>query len=421
MEARLLHEDRGEREHDAVHVRHDEERDRIRRLEEAKGRSHERDHEADRFDDGAEQLGEEEVRQRNHARCAVLRIEHHLAMRDQGGDEPAMPTFALPSENLRRRRHLGPRHRVGDERDPGADVLLLEVPLQPHAYFEVLGHRARRVAEDLGEVVASEQTERAGDVEVAAEQVPTQSPEKKGAQVLDGLDTREPARIHARVGHTPVRHRARVDDADRTSHGRNLLVEEEGARQTQQGIRFDERVRITGEHIRKARRVQADIERVRLAPVLLVYHEQLRPRARAVVGTHALRAQPAHDGGGDFVQVVCVDQPLQRVVLGAVVHQHDFVVRVAQREQGTHALDDGHRFVVRRRDDAHARCSRRCEAADEDILAAEAVVREKLRHCQHKQDEEERVHDERVPEHGQIRAAHQRQQPLRCLPELEHD
>ena len=94
--------------------------------------------------------------------------------------------------------------------------------------------------------------------------------------------------------------------------------------------------------------VEAGVERVRLAAVLLVHHDEVGMAGRAVDPSHRTGVQaPVVDGlNGKEAEF-----PLEHgegLVLRPVVHQHHLQLRVVQGQQRPHALDHGGRLVVGR-------------------------------------------------------------------------
>src|SRR2546427_12096815 len=104
-----------------------------------------------------------------------------------------MPALALAREDAARFRDLRPGDGVGNERDLVADLVLLQVTMQPDDEVQVLHHAPRLVPADGVEVLLAEQAERTGDDEAAAQPVPAEPTEQERAQVLDHLDAREQA------------------------------------------------------------------------------------------------------------------------------------------------------------------------------------------------------------------------------------
>jgi hypothetical protein len=194
----------------------------------------------------------------------------------EGLDEPTVPALALGAEDGPRGRHLGPGHGVGNERHDVGEPTLAQVTVQSDDEVHVLGDAVRPVAADGEHVVALEEAERPRDDETAAEAVPAEPSEEKGAEVLDDLHAGKPAPVHACLGDASVSHRARVGDADGAADGGHGLAEQKGPRESEQRVRLDHRVGIDGEDVRESCGVQRGVERVRLAAILLVDHEELR-------------------------------------------------------------------------------------------------------------------------------------------------
>src|SRR5437867_9565832 len=64
---------------------------------------------------------------------------------------------------------------------------------------------------------------------------------------------------------------------------------------------------------------RSGVEGIGLAAVLLVEDEEARPSTGAVQGPQGLGGDRLRVGARHLVEIECVPQPLQRIVLGAVV------------------------------------------------------------------------------------------------------
>src|SRR3989449_2646784 len=218
--------------------------------------------------------------------------------------------------------------------------------VQAHDEIEVLDHARRAVPADRVEVFLAEQAECARDDEGAPQPVPAESAEQEGAQVFDHLHAGEEPAGNSRVGHASIFHRAPVCDADRAPHGRDLAAEQERPREAQQRVGLDQRVRVHRDDQGEPAGVDGGVEGIGLAAVLLVEDEEARPSTGAVQGPQRLGGDRLRVGARHLVEIERVPQPLERIVLGAVVHHDDLEVAVLERQDGGDARLDGRALVV---------------------------------------------------------------------------
>src|SRR5581483_12326636 len=111
-----------------------------------------------------------------------------VAVLPERGDEAAVPALALPAQDPKRGRHLGPGDRIRHERHPIRQLALSQVPMKPDDQVHVLGDVAGTIAADVDQILSAEEPECAGDDEVPTEAVPAEPTEQKRSQILDDLN-----------------------------------------------------------------------------------------------------------------------------------------------------------------------------------------------------------------------------------------
>lgn len=256
-----------------------------------------------------------------------------------------MPAVALAAEYAQGLGHLGPGDRVGDVLDAIGQPVVASVAAQAGDELHVLPHRCVLVAAGGDRRLAAEEPERARDDEVAPQAIPPQAPGQEGALILDGLDPGDdPPRSAS--GHDPslADHRP-VDRPDRAARGHDAVVQQERAHHAQQRLGLDDGVGVDGARELARGDVEARVQRVGLAAVVLVDHDEAGARGRPVDRADRRRADAATVDAVDLDEVEVATQDVDRVVAGAVVDEDDLELRVGQRQQRAHALADGERLV----------------------------------------------------------------------------
>ena len=151
----------------------------------------------------------------------------------------------------------------------------------------------------------------------------------------------------ADVEHLAAVDRAAVRDPDDAAGGDDQVgVVDDRLGDPQQRVLLEDRVGVDRADVGVARGVQAGVQRVRLAAVLLVDQPQLRLAARDVGAADGLGRERVAQRLADRDQVEGLDEPLDGRVRRAVVDDDDLVLGVAQREQRVDRLDDAGLLVV---------------------------------------------------------------------------
>ncbi len=137
--------------------------------------------------------------------------------------------------------------------------------MHSHDEIEILDDAVGAIAVDPHHVFLAKQTEGAGDDQVSAETVPSQTAEEKRAQVFDHLNPGDHLPRDPGVRHPAVFHRAVVGHAHRAPYRGDLAAEQERARQPEERVGLDKRIGIHRDHEREARRVDRRVQRIGLA------------------------------------------------------------------------------------------------------------------------------------------------------------
>ncbi len=219
-----------------------------------------------------------------------------------------------------------------------------------------------------------------GDDQQRVQLAPADAPDQERAEVLDDLQRREPVLRQPHVGDAPVLDAAAVDDPhDPAGRDHEVGIVEQRLGHPQQRLGLDDRVGVDRAHVRVARGVDAGVQRVRLAAVLLVDHEQLAVARRAVGrrGSAACATVPRSARGAATRSNASCSRS-QRRVLGAVVDHDDLELRVAQLQQRVDALDDPRLLVVGGQQDRDRRRQRRRQRlVDRRVLQRAQVARDR--------------------------------------------
>jgi hypothetical protein len=145
----------------------------------------------------------------------------------------------------------------------------------------------------------------------------------------------------------------RVQGADGPADPDQGLVLDEQPAGPQDRLAVQQRVGVDGREQRVAGHVEAGVERVGLAAGLLVDHDQVGVGERPEGPAHVRARQVLAGRPGQLGQREGLDQPVHRLVLGAVGDDHDLELRELEVEQGLDAADDADLFVMGRHEDGH--------------------------------------------------------------------
>ena len=151
----------------------------------------------------------------------------------------------------------------------------------------------------------------------------------------------------------PVLDDGRVERADGPTDPDQRLVLDEQPGRPQDRLAVEQRVGVDGREQRVAGHVEPGVERVGLAALVLVDHDQVGVGERPEGPAHVRAGQVLAGRPGQLGQREGLDQPLHGLVLGAVGDDHDLELRELEVEQGLDAADDADFLVVGRHQDRH--------------------------------------------------------------------
>ncbi|EEF24393.1 conserved hypothetical protein [Ricinus communis] len=319
------------------------------------------------------------------ARHAAVTREHQAPVGVQALGQAALPADALVLEGLVVFRGLGPAHGIGHEFHLVRLAFLAQQAVHADDQFHVLADRVGTVAAGLDHGVLAEHAERAGDDQHAVHGRPAEASEQERAQVFHDLEQRPHVRRQADLREKAARHLAPVGDADRAARRDDGRVAQERFRDLFQAVALQDRVGIDAAHERIARRVDARVQRVGLAAVLLVDHAQVREARGAVDLADLLRPDLAAVGLGERQQAELALQDLERAVLRPVVHDQHFVFGIRQLQHRAHRGRDRRFLVIRGHEDADGRLQAGIDARQvvEHLFLALAVQGAQRQHVQH--------------------------------------
>ena len=171
-----------------------------------------------------------------------------------------------------------------------------------------------------------------------------------------------PPRGHARLDDAPGLHTRRVGHADRApdcDHALGILLHR--PHHDGEPVRVEDRVGVGDAHVRVAGDVQAGVQRIRAAAVVLAHERDVRGRAAPVELADGLVLEQVPRRRLDPVQAVLLDHPRGGRVGRAVVDDHDLEDGIALAEKRRHRVEDHRLLVEGRDDDRHTGCERRGE------------------------------------------------------------
>ena len=178
-----------------------------------------------------------------------------------------------------------------------------------------------------------------------------------------------------------------ADDAGR--------ILDDAAHALEERLAVEDRVGVDAADVPEARDVEAGVQRVRLAAVLLVDDDEVRVGGAAVDRAHRLRRENVPDEHLVRLELERLDQPVERSVSGSVVDRDDLELRILEPEQRLDGRHDGGLLVVRGND--HADRDREARLAEHVEVLARVLV------------PPHDVLDERDPDEGHVRQIRQQQ------------
>jgi len=139
---------------------------------------------------------------------------------------------------------------------------------------------------------------------------------------------------------------APVHDAYDAAGRHRLGVLQEGPDDPGQGLGLEETVGVHRAKEGMTAVVDAGVQRVGLASVLLVDDPEVGVDGAAVHAAYPRGIELSHRRPGRLLELEGVDHPLQRPVGGSVVDDQDLVAGIPERQEGPGGLDAGRLFVV---------------------------------------------------------------------------
>ncbi|MNN03055.1 hypothetical protein D3C81_1157300 [compost metagenome] len=227
--------------------------------------------------------------------------------------------------------------------------------MQADHQVHVLADRIHLVAADGDHALLVEHTECAGDDQQCIHRRPAHAPEQERAQVFHQLEAGQQAVRQADLGQHAIRDRAAVEHAHHAATGNHAAILKERPHHARQAFRLQDAVGIHHAEQRIACAVDACIDRIGLATVVLVHHVHAREARRCIDALNRLGRQSRAIRLGHFHQAECLDQRLARGITGAVVDHHDLELGVAGAQQRAHRGHHRAGLVVGRQDDADRR------------------------------------------------------------------
>ena len=238
----------------------------------------------EQLEDRRDHLREHEERHADEADRAVAAPEHHPPVRHDRLEDDALPPLALCdqlADGVRSFRHAD---RVGERDDLVRRPCAAEVLVHAERQLDVLAREGGGEAADLLDHVAPPDLERADRAEHRVQPRPAESVVEERAQVVAVLEHEQRPRVELRRL-AVLRERLLGPAADRDVTGDAddpLRVDEREPHPVQEARARQDRVAVDAADVAVAGEVEAAVERVRLAAVHLVDHDQLRVRAAAI-------------------------------------------------------------------------------------------------------------------------------------------
>ena len=202
-----------------------------------------------------------------------------------------MPADPLPAQRAERDRDLRPGVRVRGVDDPGARPLRAQLMVQAHHQLHVLTERLARQPAGVADQVTPEDTEGAGDDRQAVDRRPGDPRAEKAAQVLGGLACFRATAGDMRDGDRVLLDQRPVRDPNGAADRHDIVrVGGEHLDDPFQRVPFEQGVRVDDRDQFQMGDVQAGVDRIRPAAVLLLQNPQPRLAAADVVAQDRLRS-----------------------------------------------------------------------------------------------------------------------------------
>ena len=263
-------------------------------------------------------------------------------------DQADVPALALLLQIGQALRRLCPTDRIGQKTNGVLAFFIVHELMKLYDELHVFANAVARVAADFDDGGLVEGAECTGDDEQHAHHVKPDSAGQKCAQILRGLKRHDRILRKPDLFHLPVFNFATAADTHDAADRNAGRIADKGVDDLDERTLLQNGVRVDRDDDGISCDIDTRVERVRLAAVFLIQHDQLFVRGGAVDLYDLLRLQRFFIGLMERNQLISVDQQLQRVVFGTIIDHDDFVFRKIEREQISYGIDDGCGFVIRR-------------------------------------------------------------------------
>ncbi len=224
-----------------------------------------------------------------------------------------------------------------------------------HDELHVLADALNFISADCAQRVASKESERSGDDQVATETVPAKTAEEERPKVFNCLDSGKKSARDARNDDAASPDLGAIGDADRPPGGDDVIAVEKRLGDSQQRSGFDDRVRVDRADELTRCEVERAVQRISLAAILLVDDDEARIETRAIEAPHLFCRQETSIHQIDRAQFELTRERIECCVARSVVHHHDLEIGILEGHERPHALTDGQSLVVGGYEDAHSR------------------------------------------------------------------
>ena len=206
--------------------------------------------------------------------------------------------------------------------------------MQPQHELQILGDRLGRKPTDCLDERTLEEAESSGNDRERIQAAPADPADEKRAEVFQNLKGRQPAPRQLLLHHEAVVDAAPVRDADGAARcDDDVGVVQDRLHDLEQGVLFEQRVRVDHAHVRVARRVDARVQRIGSTAVVLLDHAEIGHALRKVGPANGLVGNPFAQDAHDRDEVELVVQASHCPVGRSVVDDQHLVARVVQSEE----------------------------------------------------------------------------------------
>src|SRR5712692_8079494 len=284
-----------------------------------------------------------------HAHHPVPRAETHRPVSDYGLPQSLMPALALAAEHGGARGHLSPADGVRSEDHTPVEFVLARVAMQPHHQFQVFRDGSGAVSAHLDTGRFLKQAEGSGHNKQPVDLAPARAAGQEAPNVFNRLHddpevqlqagTADAAAVHDGPVHSPHNAGDRHD---------SFRVFQDGAHSVSEGFRFNHRIGVHGQKVRALAKVNARVQGVGFAAVLLVDHHQPGLYDADVIIADGLGGEFAAWPDFGLAEGKRPGEFFERVVRAPVVDHRDLNPGILDPQERPHALRDDSLLVVSR-------------------------------------------------------------------------